>query len=64
MITAIALMCTFGAVPECQAITKGAFFRTTEECEAELANALAYADSKGRYVAAYKCIVWGEPCVI
>jgi len=61
MITALALICSFDVITDCEVITKRTFFKSVLECQADLGNAMGYADSKGRYVASYRCVVWGEP---
>ena len=61
MITAIALMCSYGGINDCEIIVKGDFFLTHEECMTDLSNALGYADSQGKVIRDFKCIVWSEP---
>lgn len=61
MITVLALVCSINYPNICQAISKGGFFRTVEECEADVGSALMYAESQGMYLRDYRCVVWGEP---
>lgn len=60
MITAVALMCAMNDLNICQAIHKADFFRTIEECEADIGNALMYIESQGMFMVDYRCVVWGE----
>ena len=60
MITAVALMCAINSPSICQAIHKSDFFRTVEECEEDIGNAIMYIESQGMYLRDYRCVVWGE----
>jgi hypothetical protein len=61
MITAIALMCAIDNPSNCQAIHRAMFFRTVEECEADIGNAAIFIESQGMYLRDYRCVVWGYP---
>ena len=60
MITAVALMCAMNNVSACEAIHKEGFFKTVEECESDIGNALMFVESQGMYLVDYRCVVWGE----